>query len=242
MTRPAPLTTLFLTCALFCAAPAMARELDDLRDDDAPSAARRVRERDPEPTWAWELVMGFAGNLVDPSRLPLVFQSGEAAAVPGALGLSAPFGTTPLLSAGPAWEVRVVQSHARFTLGVQKPFAQFPSGSLDQDVDLGGQVGRVSPRSLTWWTVRLGLGGEYTFGRVTPFVDLLGDVQLGDGAVVVANAPANFRSTGFAFLARGGLRFRLDRYLSLSVAGEVGLLGAPRAGATVMLGWLLPVK
>jgi hypothetical protein len=60
MTRPATLTTLFLTCALFCAAPAMARELDDLRDDDAPSAARRVRARDPEPTWAWELVMGFA--------------------------------------------------------------------------------------------------------------------------------------------------------------------------------------
>ncbi|MDX2010140.1 MAG: hypothetical protein SFW67_08120 [Myxococcaceae bacterium] len=239
MTRTPTFTAALLACAGLCAAPALARDVDDLRDD--PPSARRLAERtyEPEPTWAWELVMGFGGGLVDPSRVPLVVRDGDAM---GAAALTSPFGTTQLLAAGPAWEVRVVQSHARFTLGAQKPFAQFPSGSLDQDVDLGGQLARVSPRSLTWWTVRVGLGAELTFGRVTPFVDLLGDVQFGDGAVVVGATPAGYGSTSFAFVARGGLRLRLDRHLTMSLAGEVGLVGAPRFGATVLMGWVLPVK
>jgi hypothetical protein len=222
-----------LCCALVCATSALAREpADDLRDE-APAPVARERE----PTFAWELVMGFGGGLVDPARLPLVVKEGAAGA-----SVAAPFGSTSLLSAGPAWEVRVVQSHARFTLGLQRPFAQFPAGSLDQDVDVGGVTSRLSPRSLSWWNIRLGLGAEATFGRWTPFLDVLGDVQLADGAAVVGTDPARFSSAGFAFLGRAGLRVRLDRTLSLSLAGEVGIVGAPRFGGTLLLGWVLPVR
>lgn len=159
----------------------------EARDDDA-----TVTKPEPEPdaTFAWELAMGFAGTVLDPSAMPLVFQSGEAVNVPGATGLTAPFGGASLrqlITAGPAWETRAIQSHVRFTLGLQKPYAAFRQGSIDADVDSV----RVSPRSLSLWVVRFGLGGEYTFGRVTPFADVLGDVQLATAEVTVGGQPAS---------------------------------------------------
>lgn len=206
-------------------------------------------EREPDPTFAYELTMGFMGGVVDPSALPLVFQSGEVANVPGATGLAAPFGgpsQRSLITAGPAWETRAIQSHVRFTLGLQKPFAQFRQGSLDGDVvasgsPLAGSPLHVSPRSLSLWVVRFGLGGEYTFGRVTPFADVLGDVQLATAELSVDGQPGTWKSAGFGFSVRGGARVRIDRYLSVGLAGEYGLVGPPRYGATLLVGWVFPI-
>lgn len=209
----------------------------EARDDDA-----TVTKPEPEPdaTFAWELAMGFAGTVLDPSAMPLVFQSGEAVNVPGATGLTAPFGGASLrqlITAGPAWETRAIQSHVRFTLGLQKPYAAFRQGSIDADVDSV----RVSPRSLSLWVVRFGLGGEYTFGRVTPFADVLGDVQLATAEVTVGGQPGKYTSSGFGFSVRAGARLRVDKYLSVGLAGEYGLVGTPRYGASLMVGWVFPI-
>jgi hypothetical protein len=230
---------------LLAATTASAAPDDDgwARDAKAPKV-----EREPEPTLAWEFTMGFMGGVVDPSGLPLVFQSGDAVNVAGATGLAAPFGgpnLRTLVTAGPTWETRAIQSHVRFTLGLQKPFAQFRQGALDGPVEATGSplVGaplQVSPRSLSLWVIRFGLGGEYTFGRVTPFADVLGDVQLATAEVAVDGQPGKYGSSGFGFSVRGGARVRVDRYLSVGLAAEYGLLGPPRYGATLLVGWVLP--
>lgn len=221
---------------LLGAAPAQAGEADEW---EAPQAKAEVRERDP--SWQWELTMGFMGGVLDPSLLPLVFQEGSASAVPGATGLVAPFGgpsVRSLITAGPAWEARVVQQHVRFTAGLQRPFAQFRQGALD--VDLGGL--QVSPRALSLWVVRFGLGGEYRLGRVTPFADLLGDVALASADLTVGGEQGVYRSSSFGFSVRAGARLAVNESLSIGLAGEYGLLGAPRFGATLLVGWVIPVR
>lgn len=204
---------------------------------------------EPQPEFAYELNMGFTGGTIDPSSLPLIFGSGDASGVAGATGLTAPFGgpsVRQLVTAGPAWETRTVNHHIRFTLGLQKPFAQFRQGALDGETTAGGSplVGspvKVSPRSLSLWVFRLGLGSEYTFGRVTPFVDLLGDVQLASADVVVEGQRGTYTSSSFSFSVRGGVRVRVDEYLYVGLAGEYGLLGSPRFGGSVVAGWYFPI-
>lgn len=222
---------------------ARGREVDPELETEKPAPVVVV-DKGPEPTWAWELTMGFAGSVLDPSTMPFVFQEGAAANVNGAMGLAAPFGgpsARQLITAGPAWEARAIQSHVRFTLGLQKPFAQFRQGSLDADVDAGGTALRVSPRSLSLWLVRFGLGGEYTFGRFTPFADVVGDIQLASADVSIDGQPGTFRSSAFGFSARAGARLQIDRYLSVGLAAEYGLIGSPRYGATLLVGWVLPI-
>jgi hypothetical protein len=203
----------------------------------------------PQPAYGYEINMGFSGGAIDPSSLPLIFGSGAAQGVSGATGLTAPFGgpsVRSLITAGPAWETRTVNRHVRFTLGVQRPFAQFRQGALDGETNAGGSplVGspvRVSPRSLSLWVFRLGLGAEYTFGRVTPFVDLLGDVQLASADVVVEGQRGTYTSSSFAMVGRAGVRVRLDEHLFVGVAAEFGLLGAQRFGGSVVAGWFFPI-
>jgi hypothetical protein len=232
------LCAVFFSAAVAVAAPPEA-------DDAAVTKATPA----PEPEFTWEFSMGFMGNVLDPSTLPLVFQSGDAASVGGATGLTAPFGGTglrQLITAGPAWEARGIERHVRFTLGLQKPFAQFRQGSIDGEAvapgaPLVGAPLTVSPRSLSLWVVRLGLGGEYTFGRVTPFADVVGDVQLASADVVVDGQLGTYRASTFGFSVRAGARVRLDEHLSVGLAAEYGLVGAPRYGANLLVGWVFPI-
>jgi hypothetical protein len=204
---------------------ARASSVDDEVEREAP-------HRPAKPTFGFELNMGFFGGAVDPSALPFVAQP-DATATATALG--APFGPglTRLGVAGPSWELRVMESNARFTVGARKAFGEFRPGSLEGDV---GAV-HLAPRDLSVWDLRFGLGAEYTFGRLTPFVDLLGDLQFASAEVTVDGARSHFDAHGFGLSARVGARVQLDRFLSLGLSGEYGVLGAPRFSGMATLGW-----
>ncbi len=211
------LTALLSLLAASSAAPAA----------EAGTPAEVTRHTDDEKTsFGLEASMGFFGGVIDPGALP--FTGSDSA-------LATPFGpASRLVVAGPSWEVRTVQSHARFTLGLRRGFSEFRAGALDADV---GAV-HVSPRALAEWDVRFGLGGELPLGRVVvPFVDLLGDLQFVDGDVVVDATPTHVTAKSFALSARAGVRFKLDRALTLGVSGEYGLLGSPRFTGMLTLGW-----
>lgn len=187
--------------------------------------------------YTYEVTMGFAGALIDPSALPLV----PTESASNFAAIAAPFGgpgLQQLITAGPAWEMRSTLHHLRFTTGLQKPWAQFRQGSLDADV-VSSPLGtsRVSPRSLSLWVLRFGLGGEYTFGPVTPFADLLGDIQWATADVVVDGQRGQWTSAGFSFSVRAGARVKVGEFLAIGLAGEYGLGGAPRFGATLLAGW-----
>ncbi len=212
--------------------------------DDAPTPEVKA------PAIVQELSMGFGGAVLDPSALPLVFASGEAGGVAGATGLGAPFGgpaLRALVTAGPAWESRVIRHHTRFTLGLQKTWALFRHGALDGEAlatgsPLVGPPLPVGPRALSLWGLRLGLGGEATFGPVTPFVDLLGDVQFVSADVSVEGQAGTCRASDFSLSVRAGLRVRLDSSLSVGLAGEYGIAGPSRFGVTLLRGWVLPIS
>lgn len=218
-----------------------------LADDhpDEPAATRASAKRSAPP--AGEFVMGFSATLVDPGLYSLSLGDGPAAQVPGLGGLATPLGGGSLITSGPSWEARFTQSHLRFCLGLTKPWALFRQGALDADVPvtggpLMGSPVRVSPRSLSLWLVRVGLGGEVTFGRVTPFVDLLGDLQWATVEAAVDGQQGTFTSSGFSLSTRAGLRVQLDESLTVGLAGEVGLWGAPRFGASLLAGWRFPFE
>lgn len=197
------------------------------------------------PPFQYEVVMGFGGQVIDPASLPLVLTEGPLTNVPGLAGVAAPFGgpnLRQLITAGPAWEIRWTHRYLRFTTGLSKPWGQFRQGELDADlVSSPLAMVRASPRSLSLWLLRFGLGGEVSFGRVTPFIDVLGDLQWASAEIVVDGQRGEWRSSGFGFSARAGARFRIDEHLVIGLAGEVGLAGAPRYGASLLAGWAFPL-
>jgi hypothetical protein len=179
-----------------------------------------------------ELSVGFIGGYRDLSHMGFAFEDG----VSSAQGLVDPFSAAPysgLPVYGVSSELRVVAHHLRFTAGVQKPFASF---RLSDAVN-----GDVSTRALTMWDFRFGLGGEYAFAHVAPFVDLLGDAQVVSAALAVSNQAVDYRAWAFGFTVRAGLRFHLSEYLYIAPSAEVGLGGAQRFGASLQAGWVIPV-
>jgi hypothetical protein len=179
-----------------------------------------------------EASFGFMGGYRDLSRMPFAFEDGTS----GEQALTEPFASAPysgLPVMGVSGELRVVSHHLRFTVGLQKPFASF---RLTDAVS-----GDVSTRSLSLWDFRFGLGGEYAFEYVAPFVDLLGDMQVVSASLTVGNQTADYKAWAFGFTVRAGVRFHLSKYLYIAPSAEVGLGGAQRFGASLQAGWVIPV-
>lgn len=214
---------------LAAAGVALAGEKDDL---DEPT---------PRPTHI-ELVFGFMGGQRDQSWSGFVVGA-DTAGTPGAASLVGPFTAAPISNAivsGPTWEVREVHRHVRMTVGLQKPFALFRASEGAGAYDVDGVSRSVTVRTLQLWDVRLGLGGEYAFRRVTPFVDLLGDLRWANAELTVDGLPASYKAWSFAYSVRAGARVQLSDAMFLAASGEVSVMGAPRFGGQLVLGFAFP--
>lgn len=202
----------------------------------------KPQQGEPPPQSYSELTFGFMGGLRDESSTGFVV-TGETAGTPGAASLVGPFVNAPLTRAivsGPAWEARWVHHHVRMTVGLQKPFALLPLADGAGQYDVDGTSRSVSLRTLQLWDVRLGLGAELTVQRVTPFVDLLGDVRWVGADVAVDGLSASYRAWSFGYSVRAGLKVRLSEAMFVAASGEVGLLGASRYGGQLVIGFALP--
>ncbi len=205
--------------------------------EDAPAESKT-------PATHFELSFGFMGGARDEGRSSFVFGSGTAGDLPGATALAAPFAAAPFTSmvlTGPTVEARWVQHHVRMTVGVQKPFAQFVLGEGVNSYDVQGTTRSVSVRAFSFWDLRFGLGGEFSFKSVTPYADLVGDVQWISTDVTVDGAAANFKALMFGYSVRAGVRVALSDYLFISPSAEFGLLGPERYGAALVVGFTFPV-
>ncbi|MBK7860824.1 MAG: hypothetical protein IPJ65_19925 [Archangiaceae bacterium] len=187
-----------------------------------------------------ELTMGFLGGVRDETRNGYAFGSGtsEARALTGPFAL-APYARTIVYGLG--WETRYVTQHVRFTVGLQKPFASFRMMDAIFPADVGGTTREVGTRSLELWDVRFGLGGEYAFKYVTPFVDVIGDVQSVKAALTVDQATAEYKAWAFGLVVRAGLRVQLGDSVFVAPMGEVGIGGPVLWGAGLQAGWVLPM-
>lgn len=174
-----------------------------------------------------EATMGFLVTSQD--HRATGFANGSAPALSQAFR-GAPYDQS--LGLGLRYEARSVLSHVRMTAGLDLPFSSFESAYATR-VDEHD----VTPRSMWSWAVRFGLGGEYGFGPVTPFVDLLGSVQRVTTTVNVDGRALDYEALRFGFTGRAGLRVALRPWFFLTASGELGLLGPTRWSADVEAGF-----
>ena len=201
-----------------------------------PEAPPPVEE---ESTSHFELAMGFMGGDRDYRGAGFSYTGGEGGAG-GGKSLIEPLERSPFDGArafGPSWELRQVVERVRFTVGLQKPFTSFRLSDATSVTADGQQVGA---RSLSSWELRLGLGFEYQLGRVTPFVDLIGQIDWLTAQLTVDQQPATYRASSFAMSARGGARIQVSKLVFVAPSAEVGFTGDVRWTAQLMVGIKLP--
>ncbi len=136
------------------------------------------------------------------------------------------------LGLGLRYDARAVISHVRMTAGFDLPFTSF-DGTAPARIDEHD----VTARSLWSWGLRFGLGGEYGFGAVTPFVDLQGSVLGVSTTVNVDGRAAEYDALRFGFSARAGVRIHLRRWFFVTASGEVGIIGPTLWSADVGVGF-----
>ena len=193
-----------------------------------------------EPTSHFELSMGFMGGDRDYRGAGFSYTGGAGGVVGGGKSLVEPLERSPFAGArvyGPAWELRQVFDRVRFTVGLQKPFTSF---RLSESTSVTADGQQVGARSLSSWELRFGLGYEYQLGPVTPFVDLMGQIDWLSAELTVDQQPATYRATSFALSARGGLRIQVSKLVFVAPSAELGLTGDARWTAQLMVGLKLP--
>ena len=184
--------------------------------------------------------MGFAGGERDYRTAGFSFASGADNAPTFGKSLVSTFEQFPFARVrliGPAWELRQVVDHVRFTVGLQKPFASFLLSDA-QSTAAGGSS--VITRSLSVWELRFGLGTEYRFGPVTPFIDLSGQLEWLGAELTVNDGQVSYKAQTFSLMVRAGARIQLSPLVFIAPSAEIGVLGNVRWGAQLMVGVTLP--
>lgn len=184
-----------------------------------------------------ELSFGYLGQWADETNRALTLESKDAP--PEAGRITEPFLGAPYAGSiitGPMLEARTVVSQVRFTVGFRFPFANFRPSDTVQSVDLGGTQHEVLVRSMKLWDLRTGLGFELPFERVTPFIDVLGDVQFMTTQLIIDGAPATYKGNSFSLGGRVGVRVQLS-HVFLQAAAEATAVGPQRFGGSLMAGF-----
>ena len=137
--------------------------------------------------------------------------------------------------AGPVLEWRGIYDQVRLTVGVRFPFSNFRPSDTAQSVTLGGVQHDVLVRSMSLWDFRTGIGFEVPFKRVSPFIDVLGDVQMMTTQLSIDGVTATYTGRAFSLGGRIGVRYQVD-HLFVALAAEATAIGPLRLGGTLQVG------
>jgi hypothetical protein len=187
-----------------------------------------------------EVSMGFLAGQRRYSSTPFAIAGGGNGSVAGATSLVAPFQRQPFDNAavfGVRYDVRVVVSYVRMTAGFDLPFTAFNLGDGTGRYSVGGVDRDVSVRSIGGKDLRFGLGGEYPFGPVAPFVDLVGAIHWVNTTLAIDGVGNDYVSSIFAFSVRAGARLHVRKWFFASLAAELGIVGDVRWGADLSVGF-----
>lgn len=184
-----------------------------------------------------ELSFGYLGQWSDERNRSLELQP-TAGAPPFAGSVTDPFLGKPFVGsvvAGPMLEWRGIYKQVRLTAGVRFPFSNFRPSDTLQTVDLGGATHEVVVRSMSLWDFRTGIGFEVPFKRVSPFFDVLGDVQTMTTQLSIDGATATYTGRAFSLGGRLGARYQVD-HLFVALAAEATAIGPLRLGGSLQVG------
>ncbi len=184
-----------------------------------------------------ELSFGYLGQWSDERNRSLELKP-TSNDPPFAGAVTDPFLGKPYLGsvlAGPMLEWRGIYKQVRLTAGVRFPFSNFRPSDTAQTVDFGGASHDVVVRSMSLWDFRTGIGFELPFKRVSPFFDVLGDVQTMTTQLAIDGATATYRGRAFSLGGRIGARYQVD-HLFLAIAAEATAIGPLRLGGSLQVG------
>jgi hypothetical protein len=200
--------------------------------DDAPASERREKYGN-----AVEVSFGYLGQWADERNRALELKP-SSTDPSGAAWVTDPFLGAPYsgaILAGPVLEWRGIYNQVRLTVGVRFPFTNFRPSDTAQTVEFGGATHEVLVRSMSLWDFRTGIGFEVPFKRVSPFFDVLGDVQTMTTQLSIDGQPATYTGRAFSLGGRLGARYQVD-HLFVALAVEATALGPLRLGGTLQVG------
>lgn len=184
----------------------------------APAEAKRIEAGDH-----FEVTFGFLAGQRSYEGTTFAYDEGEGSSSLVAPFASAPFDSVPVY--GLRYDLRLVIFPVRMMVGLDLPFSSFDSQRTTRSYMVDDKLQEVRVQSLSPYELRFGLGLEYQFGRVAPFVDLVGAVHWVDAELSIGEAQATYTASSFGFAARGGLRVELRRWFFVTASAEVGLVG-----------------
>ncbi|MRG94740.1 hypothetical protein [Polyangium spumosum] len=200
---------------------------------------------DDDRRWAagdhFEFTMGFLAGQRSYSKTSFKFEEGTAEGIGGG-GLVAPFVMPPFDNAtvlGLRYDMRVVMSHIRMTVGFDLPFPTYKASDSTAVYDVNGTPRTVTVQSLSAKELRFGIGGEYAWTKVALFADLLGGVHWVDTELSIDGYKADYGAVTFAFSGRAGARAHVRKWFFAQLAGEVGIIGDVRWNAEMSVGFSL---
>lgn len=189
----------------------------------------------------FEATMGFLVGQRSYEQTSFKFDGGDAASIGGG-GLVEPFNKAPFTNAtvlGLRYDVRVVMSYIRMTVGFDLPFPMYDASDAQGTYTVGGAQRLVMVQSLSTKELRFGLGGEYPIKSIAPFADLIGGVHWVSSDLSIDGHKATYSATSFAFSVRGGLRAHVRRWFFAAASIEAGLIGDITWNGEVSVGFSL---
>ncbi len=204
-----------------------------------PSLARAERLTTPDENRAagdhFELSFGFLAGQRSFKDRAFVYDHGPGSSNLADAFAQAPYDRTNVF--GLRYDLRLVVSHVRMLVGLDLPFSVFNSRDTVRGYLVDGQQRQVMVQGLRPYELRFGLGYEHGFGPVAPFLDLVGAVHWDSTDLTVDGSPANYRTVGFGFAARAGVRLQLRRWFFVTASGELGLVGSSLWSADLSVGF-----
>ena len=185
----------------------------------------------------FELTMGFLAGARRFDQESFALSSGDVA---GAGGLVEPFQGAPydyVPVYGLRYDLRLVVSYVRMTVGVDFPFAHIGPAESRGTYDVGGVPSEIVVKKIRPYELRFGIGGEYPIGRFAPFVDLIGEVDWTNTELAINGEKVEYKANSFGFSARAGVRAYLRDWFFIAAAGEFGIVGNRFWGAELSLGF-----
>lgn len=187
----------------------------------------------------FELTMGFLAGARRYGNESFA-HSGGGGDLAGSGGLVEPFSNPPYDNVpvfGLRYDLRLVVSYVRMTVGVDFPFAYLQPADTRATYDVGGVPSEIVVRKIRPYELRFGIGGEYPIGRFAPFVDLIGEVDWVKTELSIAGQTVRYEANSFGFSARAGVRAYLRDWFFIAAAGEIGIVGNRLWGAELSLGF-----
>ncbi len=201
------------------------------------AAEIREYEAHERPGNAVEVSFGYLGQWSDERNRSLELEPADTDP-PFAGSVTDPFLGAPYngaILAGPVLEWRGIYNQVRLTVGLRFPFSNFRPSDTAQSVEIDGATRDVLVRSMSLWDFRTGIGFEIPFKRVSPFIDVLGDVQTLTTQLSIDGVTAKYTGRAFSLGGRIGVRYQVD-HLFVALAVEATAIGPLRLGGTLQVG------